>query len=83
LKEDDARYCLIIADNGSGLPPDFDNVNANSLGMRLMRGLSKEIDATFTIAGHAGTIITITFADNALLHAIRDERAVEPVEMIV
>jgi two-component sensor histidine kinase len=83
LKEDDARYCLIIADNGSGLPPDFDNVNANSLGMRLMRGLSKEIDATFTIAGHAGTIITITFAENALLHAIRDERAVEPVEMIV
>jgi two-component sensor histidine kinase len=83
LKEEDARYRLIIADNGRGLPIDFDNMNADSLGMRLMRGLSKEIDATFTIAGHAGTTITITFADNTLLHAIRDEQAAEPVEMIV
>ncbi|MCD9015763.1 sensor histidine kinase [Parachryseolinea silvisoli] len=83
LKEDDVRCRLIISDNGSGLPVDFDNVNASSLGMRLMRGLSKEIDATFTIAGHAGTIITITFADNTLLHAIRDGHAAEPVEMIV
>lgn len=83
LAEEGERYRLTVADNGRGLPQNFDNIHASSLGMRLMRGLSKEIDAVFAITGDAGTNITITFTDNATLHAIREERVAEPVEMTV
>jgi hypothetical protein len=50
--------------------------------MRLMRGLSKEIDAAFAITSDSGTTITITFADNTLSHAVRDKRAAETVDLV-
>jgi two-component system, sensor histidine kinase PdtaS len=82
LEETDERYSLTIADNGKGLPADFNKAHVNSLGMRLMRGLSKEIDATFAITGDGGTTITITFANSTLWHAVRDERVAEPVNLV-
>jgi len=59
--EEDDYLLLTIADNGIGLPNDFDKVKTNSLGMKLMKGLSKEIDARFMIESKDGTSITIAF----------------------
>ncbi|WP_162996279.1 tetratricopeptide repeat-containing sensor histidine kinase [Mucilaginibacter celer] len=54
---------LSIADNGIGLPPDFDPDASNSLGMNLMRGLSAQIDGQMHIERYQGTRVNIVFRD--------------------
>jgi two-component sensor histidine kinase len=62
LKKTGEVYLLEIADDGIGLPLDFNiNKRISSLGMTLMKGLSKEIGAQFTITSNKGTSITILF----------------------
>jgi len=66
LKED-LIYKLTIADNGIGLPIDFNKeVKIDSLGMTLIKGLCKEINATFDIKSESGVIISITFKTPSL-----------------
>lgn len=55
------QWRLCIFDNGTGLPATFDLEATTSLGMNLMRGLSDQLDATFTVESKEGTIITIVF----------------------
>jgi two-component sensor histidine kinase len=55
------QWQLCIFDNGTGLPATFDLEGTTSLGMNLMRGLSDQLDATFTVESHEGTILTIVF----------------------
>ncbi|MBX2897915.1 MAG: tetratricopeptide repeat protein [Cyclobacteriaceae bacterium] len=55
---------LIIADNGIGLPVGFVESKSNSLGMSLMRGLSEDVDGTFSVENKNGTIIKIVFTPN-------------------
>lgn len=61
---EDDKYILIIHDNGIGLPPDFDPYNNPSLGIKLMYGLSADIDGEFLIANSNGTKITLKFLFN-------------------
>lgn len=58
------NYQLIIADNGVGLPKDFEETERNSLGMNLMMGLTDQIDGIFEMKTQNGLIIKITFARN-------------------
>jgi len=60
------NYQLIISDNGKGLPDGFDETNSNSLGFKLMRGLSKEIDAAFEVCSGFGTRIVITLSPETI-----------------
>ncbi len=57
-------FLLIIQDNGIGLPPDFDAYNNPSLGVKLMHGLSADIDGKFLITNANGTKITLEFIFN-------------------
>ncbi len=52
---------LAVADNGVGLPIGFDTSNKNSLGIRLINGLSQDIDAKLKIESNKGTTITLEF----------------------
>ena len=52
---------LIISDNGVGLPLDFDVSSATSMGMKLMKGLSEDIDGRFEVINHDGTVINLEF----------------------
>jgi two-component sensor histidine kinase len=52
---------LAVADNGNGLPADFDVRSAKSLGMEMMKGLSKQLKGTFEIMNTSGTRIHIVF----------------------
>jgi two-component sensor histidine kinase len=61
---EDNKYELIIHDNGIGLPPDFDPYNNPSLGIKLMQGLSADIDGKFLITNFNGTKITLEFYFN-------------------
>ncbi|MXN90500.1 hypothetical protein GR160_04605 [Flavobacterium sp. Sd200] len=57
----DDYFILKIADNGVGLPHDFDNRKINSLGMRLMNGLSGDLDGIFKIYNEIGTVVSVEF----------------------
>jgi two-component sensor histidine kinase len=52
---------LSVADNGKGMPVDFDIRSAKSLGMEMMQGLSGQLRGTFNISNHPGTSIQIEF----------------------
>jgi len=58
---------LSITDNGRGLPNGFDITKTSSLGMEMMKALSKQLDGTFDITNDAGVMITIQFMiDNSV-----------------
>ncbi|WP_295793889.1 histidine kinase dimerization/phosphoacceptor domain -containing protein [Mucilaginibacter sp.] len=52
---------LTIADNGPGLPAEFDINKIESLGINLMRGLTKQLGGAFDITNEQGCIINIDF----------------------
>ncbi|RPD41398.1 histidine kinase dimerization/phosphoacceptor domain -containing protein [Chitinophaga barathri] len=52
---------LTIADDGVGLPPDFDHLKSSSLGMSLMQGLSEDLGGHFSLHGRQGTHISVAF----------------------
>ncbi|TDW49190.1 two-component sensor histidine kinase [Flavobacterium sp. 270] len=58
------NYTLIIADNGIGLPENFEDIERNSLGMNLMMGLTDQIDGVFEMKNDDGLKIKITFTRN-------------------
>jgi two-component sensor histidine kinase len=67
MEELDNNYLqLVIADNGKGLPDGFNSKPKRSLGMRLMHGLTGDINGTFDITSDNGTRITITFPPTIL-----------------
>ncbi len=51
---------LTIADNGIGMPRNFNEHTNQSLGIELMRGLSQDIDAEISFETHDGTRIIVT-----------------------
>lgn len=57
-------FVLIIQDNGIGLPNDFVPYNNPSLGIKLMYGLSDDIQGKFQISSENGTKITLEFTIN-------------------
>jgi len=50
-----------IQDNGVRMPADIKTSGLNILGIQLMRGLSKDIDAKFNIYSEKGTKVTVIF----------------------
>lgn len=54
-------YILNVSDNGIGLRATVDEDRPNSLGMRLMKGLSYEMEASFNIESDHGVSITVQF----------------------
>jgi PAS domain S-box-containing protein len=57
----DGRIRLSLADNGVGLPPGFDWREAPSLGLNLVRLLSKQLVANVEVSGEEGTRFEIVF----------------------
>jgi two-component sensor histidine kinase len=60
-QDDNRQVTLVVADNGIGLPPDFDILETDSLGMQLVDTLIEQLDGTLEIQSQAGTQFTITF----------------------
>ncbi|MEN2401235.1 sensor histidine kinase [Flavobacterium sp. MC2016-06] len=63
-QKDDHKYVLTFQDNGIGLAPEFDPYNNPSLGIKLMYGLSDDINGKFTIMNENGTKICLEFTFN-------------------
>ncbi len=59
---------LTVSDNGKGLPEGFDWQTQSGLGLKLMKGLTEDIEGQFSIRSAAGTNISICFMANTPLH---------------
>jgi two-component sensor histidine kinase len=63
-------YSLEVKDNGNGMPTDFNLVKARSLGLRLVRRLSKQLLGKATYKNDNGACFSIEFKDTALRKTI-------------
>lgn len=52
---------LTIADNGKGLPDNFNLSETSSLGIEMMKALSKQLGGSFEIRGNMGVNVTVQF----------------------
>lgn len=68
-REAKGRVRLSIRDNGVGLPPGMDWKTSPTLGLRLIRTLARQIDATVRTSGREGTVFSITFFDGLPIRA--------------
>jgi two-component system, sensor histidine kinase PdtaS len=59
----DKRIKLSIADNGIGIPDNWNKIQRNSLGLRLMKGLSDDVRGNFNLENTNGTTITLEFQE--------------------
>jgi PAS domain S-box-containing protein len=59
---DGGRLRLAVHDNGVGLPAGFTLQTSESLGVRLVSTLSKQLDAELEVNGRGGTSFQLTFA---------------------
>ena len=58
-KTTDDNIELNITDNGKGLPEDFDTLSSNTMGIRLMKGLARQIEARLTLENEGGLTIKV------------------------
>jgi two-component sensor histidine kinase len=63
LQKIDDDYLFIVKDDGHGLPPNFDFQKARSLGLRLVRRLSKQLFGKTTYQYDNGATFTFQFKD--------------------
>jgi two-component sensor histidine kinase/CheY-like chemotaxis protein len=56
------RVTLRVADNGIGLPPDFDPAQSNSLGLKITTILTRQLRGKMTQEPGPGTTFTLSFA---------------------
>jgi two-component sensor histidine kinase len=61
---------LTIADNGKGLPYDFSITETSSLGMEMMKALSKQLGGSFNISGNPGVTVTVLFKIESQLKVV-------------
>lgn len=59
----DKGYTLSVSDNGNGMPADFDFAKAKSLGLRLVKRLSRQLYGKAVYENNNGTEFRITFKD--------------------
>lgn len=59
--ENDWTFILMIADNGVGLPADFNHQKFHTLGLTLVHGLVKQLQGRIEINTQQGTKFKITF----------------------
>lgn len=60
-RKDENTLVLCVRDNGVGLPKDLDFFETTSLGVRLVRLLSKQINSTIELDQSSGTAVSIKF----------------------
>lgn len=66
VRLDNATYRLTISDDGVGLPTHFNPRTSRTMGMNLIRGLSKQLGADLTINSDAGVQIRLDFTEEAV-----------------
>jgi len=63
LESSNENYCLIVADNGFGLPENVDFKSPDTLGLSIVNNLVQQLDGTIKLDKTYGTKFTISFKD--------------------
>lgn len=63
---DPGKYKMTVRDTGAGLPADFDLKKSSSLGLKLVRRLSKQLYGQANYETDGGAVFHIVFSDTAL-----------------
>lgn len=63
-EENDEHILLEVIDDGIGLPTAINLDDGRTMGMHLMKGLAKDIDAEFNVTSSSGTKISVSFKRN-------------------
>jgi two-component sensor histidine kinase len=63
---EEASYDLMIADDGVGLPANYDPSRSRSLGMTLIHGFSRQLGGKLTITSSVGMCINLVFQEEDL-----------------
>lgn len=58
------KYTLRVRDNGCGLPQTIDFSKLNSLGMKLVHTLVKQLDGSLEFTNYSGAEFIINFKDS-------------------
>ena len=61
--DEDKHYTLIIRDNGIGLPKNWEVKSANSLGLKLVDILAKQLEGTLQVNSGLGTEFNLRFGE--------------------
>jgi len=67
------KVLLEVSDNGKGLPVNFDRDNYSSMGMRLINGLTEQINGKFIIENKNGVTVYLEFTSDNKFKAINNE----------
>lgn len=62
-KLNEEEYKLVVADNGKGIDDSIDLAKVKSLGLRLVKRLTKQLQGKFIVNNAKGAIFEITFKD--------------------
>lgn len=68
---------LLVADNGGGIANS--SGNTEGLGLKLMRGLTDDIEGEFTIESRGGVVITVEFTPTVPFQKISESNVLQPV----
>jgi two-component sensor histidine kinase len=68
LKNNSGLNRLIVEDDGIGFEPDHHRTGAKSLGIKLMRGLTDQVQGEFELRSRPGTCIIISFNEVVLFY---------------
>lgn len=64
------KYELTVADNGAGLPENFDVTKAKSLGLRLVRRLAQQLQGSVSYTFNNGSSFVVSFKDTVARDAL-------------
>lgn len=64
MSEANGEVRLVVADNGSGIPEDFEILESTSLGMMLIDTFRDQLSASMDISSKSGTRFSLTFPAN-------------------
>lgn len=64
-KKDENYFELQVKDNGQGMPEGFDISTARSLGLRLVKSLSKQLHGNVQYSNDGGTLFSVLFKNTA------------------
>jgi len=63
MEKHDDQFTLTVADDGVGIPRDFDVHSATTLGLELVESLTKQLDGAFDVVSEGGTAFRLTFSE--------------------
>ena len=63
----ETSYKLVIADDGVGLPANYDPSHSRSLGMTLIHGFSRQLGGKLSISSTSGMCISLLFEEVQLI----------------